>query len=87
MGRVDSIQLEGYVCWFNTNDHPPPHFHVKKEGEWELRVFFLMEPVQFEEVFLLKRRVSGRFLRELAETVQDNRDELLQEWSEKVQHG
>ena len=86
VGRVDCLRFEGYVCWFNSNDHPPPHFHVKRTGEWELRVFFLMEPVRFETVFSL-HRVSSRVLREIVQRVQENRSELLQEWSEKVHHG
>jgi hypothetical protein len=33
MPKVESFELVGLVCWFWSNDHNPPHFHVKKEGE------------------------------------------------------
>lgn len=25
--------------WFYSGDHEPPHFHARRPGEWEARVF------------------------------------------------
>ena len=41
MGKVGCITLAGLSLWFNSNDHLPPHFHVNKTGEWEIRIYFL----------------------------------------------
>ena len=40
MGRVACIQISGLDLWFSSSDHEPPHFHVRKTGTWEIRVFF-----------------------------------------------
>lgn len=42
MGKLEKIKNEGPLVYkWNTQDHRPPHFHVKhKEGKWEIRVFF-----------------------------------------------
>ena len=41
MGRVDAFAIGGLDLWFNSHDHGPPHFHVRRPGEWEIRVYFL----------------------------------------------
>ena len=41
MARVEAFTIEGLTCWFYSNDHRPPHFHVKRANEWEARIFFL----------------------------------------------
>jgi hypothetical protein len=38
--KVESFEISGLSCWFWSNDHDPPHFHVKKHGEWEIKVKF-----------------------------------------------
>ncbi|MBA2663238.1 MAG: DUF4160 domain-containing protein [Bradymonadaceae bacterium] len=38
MGKVDSFAIPGLELLFYSSDHPPPHFHVRKPGEWEIRV-------------------------------------------------
>ena len=42
MGRVESVATEGLELWFNSSDHLPQHFHLKRRGEWEIRVYFLL---------------------------------------------
>ncbi|NCR39243.1 MAG: DUF4160 domain-containing protein [Microcystis aeruginosa W13-11] len=42
MGKVESFNLDGLDLFFNSHDHLPPHFHVRKPGQWEIRVFFLL---------------------------------------------
>lgn len=40
MPKLVCFEIPGLSCWFWSNDHDPPHFHAKKEGEWEIRVKF-----------------------------------------------
>ena len=81
MGKVTSFALAGLFLWFNSDDHLPAHFHAERTDEWELRVFFLRDPVEMFEV----RWTSGRGpaaadLRDLAKLVVANRVDLLAEW-------
>jgi Domain of unknown function (DUF4160) len=41
VGQVEAFTIEGLKFWFNSSDHLPPHLHVKRRGDWEIRVFFL----------------------------------------------
>lgn len=41
MGKVAAFQLAGMQLWFNSSDHAPPHIHVGRRGQWEIRVYFL----------------------------------------------
>lgn len=83
MGKVDAFEIEGCVCTFYSNDHPPPHFHVKAAGEWEIKVFFLVEPVEYAVEFEIKR-IPGRTLRAILELAAEHRQDLFREWGEKV---
>jgi hypothetical protein len=39
MVKVACIALEGHDLMFYSNDHAPPHFHVRaRDGSWEIRV-------------------------------------------------
>jgi len=40
---MEEIKNEGQIIYFwHSKDHCPPHFHAKhKQGEWEIRVFFI----------------------------------------------
>jgi hypothetical protein len=55
MGRVEAFSLPGCECWFHTGDHGPHHFHAGVADEWEVRIMFLQEPVDFEVKFQIKR--------------------------------
>lgn len=84
MPHVKSVRINGCDCWFNTNDHPPPHFHLKdKGGAWEFRVFILTEPVKLETVFAIKRP-PPRLQRKVGLEVSRHREQLLQEWEKTV---
>ena len=50
MATVTAFQIDGLKIWFWSNDHEPPHFHVKRRGEWEVKVFFLLSPNDMIEV-------------------------------------
>ncbi len=83
MGKVACFQLDGLVCTFYSNDHPPPHFHAKRRGEWECRVFFLLPSDQMlEPEWGTIRTKDARLIRHRAE---EHRVELLDEWAQKVQ--
>ena len=81
MPKVACFEIPGLSCWFWSNDHDPPHFHAKKEGEWEIRVKFT-ETEMFESVW--GDEPSGKVLRQLRKAVRDNRDDLLAEWEANV---
>lgn len=51
MAKIDCFQIPGLYCWFWSNDHDPPHFHVKRNGEWEIKVNFAVgEAEMFEQI-------------------------------------
>ena len=39
MPPVDAISIPGLDLVFLSDDHWPPHFHAKRRGEWEIRVY------------------------------------------------
>lgn len=65
--------------WFHTGDHGPAHFHAGGVDEWEIRVFFLQEPLQYEVRFQVKR-VSAKTVRRILELAAAHRAELFEEW-------
>lgn len=83
MGKVDCLEIDGCQCWFWSHDHRPPHFHVKRAGEWEYQVFFHEEPPYMEQVWAVKR-IPGRLQREILRSASEHRSELFVEWSRKV---
>ncbi|MGL4463704.1 MAG: DUF4160 domain-containing protein [Planctomycetia bacterium] len=82
MPKVRCFEIAGLYCWFWSDDHDPPHFHVKRRGEWELRVKFLED---VDEMFQLKwgDQPKAKVLKEIAGLVMANRGALLLEWEEK----
>lgn len=91
MGRVDAVSIAGLELWFNSSDHLPPHFHARKAGEWELRVFFLLCTETHLEASVKwmdrKRGMSRKHLDALKEGALRCRVELLEEWEAKVDTG
>lgn len=49
-----------------SKDHGPHHFHAGVADEWEVRIFFLQEPVTYEMKYEVKK-MSNRILRVLLE--------------------
>jgi hypothetical protein len=69
------LRVKGYRFIIFTNDHPPPHIHVKHaEGGGKIN----LEPVEWVEHFELNQRQR----REILEIVVENRDYLLEKWQE-----
>jgi Domain of unknown function (DUF4160) len=86
MAKVTSFSIVGMKLWFYSNDHEPPHFHAKRDGEWEYKVKFL-EPVNnmFELVRSAKKAQMARTDRELLRAlVERHRLQILREWEQKV---
>lgn len=79
MGQVESFEVPGCRCWFFTADHSPPHFHAAAPDQWEVRVFFLFEPVTYEIKYQV-RKIPRGVLRHLLSAARKHRAELLAEW-------
>ncbi len=87
MGKVTSFNTEGIYCWFNSQDHRPPHFHAKRRGKWHLRVWFIKpEGAMLERAKELEGRISAKDRRLLQNMAALHRAELLQEWEQKVKY-
>lgn len=87
MAEVKAFQLPGVKLWFWPNDHAPPHFHAKRDGEWEYKVNF-MEPDarMFEEEWSVKRnKKPTRDLKQIRDLVKEHREKLYDEWQKSVQ--
>lgn len=83
MPRVEALVLDGLAARFFSSDHAPPHFHLQRRGEWEVRVYFLNnERAMFDLVW--GKEPSPAMLRLVADAVNQNRMALLREWTAKV---
>ncbi|MDE2793846.1 MAG: DUF4160 domain-containing protein [Gemmatimonadota bacterium] len=71
--------------WFHTGDHGPPHFHAGVVDAWEIRVFFLQEPPEYDVRFQLKR-IPARTVRTILRLAIVHRAALFTEW-ERSQDG
>jgi len=94
MGKVDSfgnaMVQAGVECWFWSADHWPPHFTIRRPGEWQYKVEFLLEGDAMLKLEWAdgKKRIGGKRKRELFKLVQQHREALLAEFDAKVvQHG
>lgn len=82
MVKVKAFSLSPLTLWFWSHDHDPPHFHAKKNGEWEYRVNFL-EPAS--EMLVLKwsvKKPDAKTRKKLTQLAEQHRDALLQEWED-----
>ncbi len=88
MALVRAFSLPGIRCWFYSNDHDPPHFHAKKDGEWEVRVFFLegRDSILQEKWKWNRTAMRNDLRRDLIRLATEYRQELLKEW-EKIHAG
>ncbi|RDV37718.1 DUF4160 domain-containing protein [Bradymonadaceae bacterium TMQ3] len=91
MGKVRAIQVAEVELLFYSNDHPPPHFHVRKAGEWEIRVYVLtsnrVDGLDYEWVWPRgSTHINGRLIRALLREIEAHRAELLAEWEVKVDY-
>lgn len=88
MAKLTSFSIGGLELFFNSLDHLPPHFHLKKLGEWEIRVFFLLctkDHLSFEVKWPPKfHKLPGRIEKILLRLVIQHRVAVLEEWESKV---
>jgi hypothetical protein len=89
MGKVDCFVIPGLETFFLSHDPGHgPHFHVRKRGDWEIRIMirsctegFLDYEVKFD---LTKKGVSGKEKALILQAVLTHREALLREWEQKV---
>lgn len=86
MVKVQAFEFDGVRCLFYTGDHAPPHFHASVPDEWEIRVFFLEEPVRYDVRYEL-RRIPGPLLRRILEAAAAHRAALFREWEHSQPDG
>ncbi len=85
MGRVEAFAVEGLEAWFNSRNHPPPHVHVRRPDEWEIRVHILETTGRSLSYSRKWGRVpDGRDIRVLRGLVATHRTRLMDEWDRKV---
>ena len=84
VARVDCIAVPGVELFFNSLDHLPPHFHALRPGEWEVRVYFLKERAQMLDLKWRQQGMTGATRRALTKLAEEHREDLLQEFDEKV---
>jgi hypothetical protein len=85
LGQVEAFEIDGLKLWINSSDHLPAHFHAKRRGQWEIRVFFL-ECTDNNLSFNVKwgrRGPSAADRAAILELVLGHRAVLLQEWELK----
>lgn len=89
MGKVDCFSIDGLSLLFYSNDHRPPHFHVRSR-KWEIRV--LIETTTADNLHytikwsqLQGRQPKPKTLQSIAAKVCEHRLALLDEWQRKVQ--
>ena len=85
MGRVDCFRLGDLDLWFNSHDHLPPHFHARRRGEFDVRVYFLL-CAEGNLVYDVKwgRGPRAAELAALCAATIAHRPQLLDEWEAKV---
>jgi hypothetical protein len=80
MAKVAAFEIPGLSIWFWSNDHEPPHFHVKRRGEWEVKVSFLLDGNNMIEV--VNGKPGSKTLKDIIKLTESHRVELLQQWQE-----
>lgn len=87
VSKVHAFKIDGLYVYFRSSDHTPPHFHVKKAGHWEIRVFILTchkKKLDFNVKWSKKGKPTAAEKRKILEQVLVGRQKLLEEWEEKV---
>lgn len=82
MAVVKAFSIDGQKAWFWSLDHDPPHFHVKRPGEWEIKVHFLDLPETMIEVVWANKPPARIVLKELTSHAEAHRVKLLEQWEE-----
>jgi hypothetical protein len=82
MAKLECFTTLGIELWFFPKDHLPPHFHAKRKGQWEVRVYFLESRTDkmFDVVWLKGKEVARVDTKLLEEMVTTYRIEIFEEW-------
>jgi hypothetical protein len=80
MPTVEAFEIEGLKIWFWSDDHEPPHFHVKRSGEWEVKVHFLLDPAEMMKIVWTKKKPASKVLKSLTALAEEHRAALLAQW-------
>ncbi len=88
MVKVKNFWVQGLEAFFRSSDHHPPHFHVKKRGAWEIRVYILTstEKLHYSAKFPKNRKsvLNSREEKAILDFVAKNREQLCGDWETKV---
>ena len=88
MGKLQSFKIDGLDLSFNSNDHNPEHFHARKSGAWEIRVYILLcnreNGLAFTSVYPPNPQISSKDKNKILKLVLENKSKLLIEWKQKV---
>lgn len=92
---VECIHNQRYVYLFHSNDHEPPHVHVRRRGEWDIRVKFLNCTVEFLDYNfavpscrkVAKDPLARSIQLEILSDILPVKDKLFNEWCKKVNRG
>lgn len=87
LGKIEEFNLEGLEAFFRSSDHDPAHFHVKKKGAWEIRVYILTpkeEGLHYSFKFQKKGSPSSKEEKAILNFVIKHREKLLLDWQTKV---
>lgn len=93
MGKVAAFEIAGLTLIFRSADHHPPHFHVRKDRDWEIRVYIdtSTEENGLSYDYKFPKNRSSRFRglsayeeKQLLANVIQFRIALLSEWEQKV---
>jgi hypothetical protein len=83
MAKVRCISIDGIEMWFYSGDHQPPHFHARRLGDWEVRVYITAaEDEMLELVRPPDALIKGKDRKALINGVLFHRSELLAEWED-----
>lgn len=88
MGTVESCSVQGFEMRFYSNDHYPPHLHLRKNGDWEI-VIDLLFTTKYELRFEVKWPKSfpgpdAKMKKIFRKMICDNRASLISEFERKV---
>ena len=89
LGRIEEFSFKELQAFFRSSDHHPPHFHVKKSGKWEIRVYILTSSKNgLDYSFKFPKNKSATLTskeeKAILRFVTSNREKLLLDWSTQV---
>jgi hypothetical protein len=89
LGKIEEFSFRDLQAFFRSSDHLPPHFHVKKSGSWEIRVYILTsskDGIDYSFKFPKNKSVTLTSKEEKAilAFIIKNREKLLLDWSIQV---